>query len=273
MRYLLYLPGIIFLLLPFIHIAMKESAAERERREKEAQRAAIAEQKRIEAEQKQAEREAKAAEREQVKAAREAERQRKQAARLEIARQRAEYAERELAAKRELKAMQRAESIPVPAEPPKTPAEPVEQAQPAKIERPAPPKPSTEASAKQTEPASAAKQDAGETSACRQAVALGVKGNNAFAGHRVAFTGRLPGMTRREAIQAVEANGGRGYEKLPVGTTLLVVGENPGMCKMDKADEWIGQVRKITAAQFFEMLQQPLTLEPEQFAALYAAKA
>lgn len=241
MRYLLYLPGIIFLLLPFIHIAMKESAAERERREKEAQRAAIAEQKRIVAEQKQAEREAKAAEREQVKAASEAERQRKQAARLEIARQRAEYAERELAAKRELKAMQRAESIPAPAEPPKTPAEPVEQAQPAKIERPAPQKPL-------------------------------VKGNNAFAGHRVAFTGRLPGMTRREAIQAVEANGGRGYEKLPVGTTLLVVGENPGMCKMDKADEWIGQVRKITAAQFFEMLQQPLTLEPDQFAALYAAR-
>lgn len=61
-------------------------------------------------------------------------------------------------------------------------------------------------------------------------------------------------MTRAEAIQAVQANGGRGYTRMPVGTTLLVVGINPGMCKMDKADEWIGQVRKITAAQFFDML-------------------
>ena len=96
-------------------------------------------------------------------------------------------------------------------------------------------------------------------------------GNDAFKGQMVAFTGRLPGMTRREAIQAVRDNGGRAYEKMPVGTTLLVVGDKPGMCKMDKADEWIGQVRKITAAQFFAMLEQPLTLELDEFAAMFAA--
>ena len=88
----------------------------------------------------------------------------------------------------------------------------------------------------------------------------------------VAFTGRLPGMTRAEAIQAVQANGGRAYTKMPAGTTLLVVGDKPGMCKMDKADEWIGQVRKITAGQFFEMLAQPLTLEPEELEAMFAAR-
>ena len=50
-----------------------------------------------------------------------------------------------------------------------------------------------------------------------------------------------------------------------------MVGDKPGMCKMDKADEWIGQVRKITAAQFFAMLEQPLTLELDEFAAMFAA--
>ena len=96
-------------------------------------------------------------------------------------------------------------------------------------------------------------------------------GNNAFKGHVVAFTGKLPGMTRREAIEAVQQNGGRAYTKMPAGTTLLVVGDKPGMCKMDKADEWIGQVRKITAAQFFAMLEQPLELELDEFAAMFAA--
>ena len=76
-------------------------------------------------------------------------------------------------------------------------------------------------------------------------VALPV-GNNAFAGQVVAFTGKLPGMTRREAIQAVHDNGGRAFESMPASTTLLVVGSRPGTGKLDLADEWIGQVRKIT---------------------------
>ena len=110
-----------------------------------------------------------------------------------------------------------------------------------------------------------------------------------FAGETVAFTGRLPGMTRAEAIKAVQENGGRAFEDMSITTTILVVGERPGMTKLDKADRWIGQVRKITAAQFLKMLEQPTqeskaaddlsallaslppTYSPDEFAAKYAA--
>jgi len=242
MRYLLYLPGLILLILPF---ALREIAAKQAadaKREKEAQRAAAEEQRRIEAEAKKAEKKAKAAERERVRAIREADRQRKQAERLEVARLRAEYAERELAAMRELKALQRAETVP---------AAPVERVEPASDARDEEPEPVEN-------PVPAAVPP--------------VKGNGAFKGHVVSFTGRLPGMTRREAIQAVQDNGGRAYEKMPAGTTILVVGDKPGMCKMDKADEWIGQVRKITAKQFFDMLNEPPTVEIEDLMAKLSAR-
>lgn len=247
MRYLLYLPGIILILIPILSMRHAANKAEQARREQEAERAAAAEQRRIEAERKQAIQADKAAKREAAKAAKEAEQERKQAAGLEAARQRAEYAERELAAKREAKALdrERAEIIPAPTE---QPTEPAMQAEPDSIAPDPEPQPEQ-----------------------RPTITLNVKGNNAFAGQVVAFTGKLPGMTRREAIQAVQDNGGRAYTKMPVGTTLLVVGDKPGMCKMDKADEWIGQVRKITAAQFFAMLEQPLTLELDEFAAMFAA--
>ena len=99
-----------------------------------------------------------------------------------------------------------------------------------------------------------------------------IQGNNAFAGQAVAFTGTLPNMPRAAAIAAVVANGGKAYETMPAGTTLLVVGDNPGMNKLDKADKWIGQVRKITPTQFEAMLKQPLTLTPDEFAAMIAAR-
>ena len=110
-----------------------------------------------------------------------------------------------------------------------------------------------------------------------------------FAGETVAFTGKLPGMTRAEAIKAVQENGGRAFEDMSITTTILVVGERPGMTKLDKADRWIGQVRKITAAQFLKMLEQPAqepkaaddlsallaslppAYTPDEFAAKYAA--
>lgn len=78
-----------------------------------------------------------------------------------------------------------------------------------------------------------------------------VIGNNMFRNEVVSFTGTLPGMTRKEAIAAVEANGGKAYETMPVSTTLLVVGDNPGNGKLDKADMW--RTRKITAKQFNTM--------------------
>ena len=82
-----------------------------------------------------------------------------------------------------------------------------------------------------------------------------------FAGHTVAFTGRVYSrkgehVPRADLVELVRDLGGRAFEKgMPAGTTLLVVGERPGMKKLDQADEWIGQVRKITPAQFWNMIQ------------------
>lgn len=84
------------------------------------------------------------------------------------------------------------------------------------------------------------------------------KASGVFAGHTVAFTGRLYGLPRAEAIKAVQARGGRAFAGMPAGTTLLVVGTLKGdgnSRKLEKADEWIGQVRKITQAQFMRMLE------------------
>lgn len=96
---------------------------------------------------------------------------------------------------------------------------------------------------------------------------LAVVGNNAFAGECVAFTGTIPGMTRAEAICAVEENGGRAFDTMPACTTLLVVGDKPGTGKLDKADKW--GVKKIAAETFTIRTIQPLTVTPNEFAALY----
>lgn len=94
-------------------------------------------------------------------------------------------------------------------------------------------------------------------------------GNNAFAHEYVAFTGTLPGMMRAEAMQAVAANGGRASEDMPACTTLLVVGDKPGENKLHKADQW--GVKKIDAETFWARVHQPLTLTPDEFAALIGA--
>ena len=99
----------------------------------------------------------------------------------------------------------------------------------------------------------------------------GLRGNNMFAGEIVAFTGTIPGMTRREAMQAVEANGGKAYSTMPAAATLLVVGEKPGSEKLELAERRCGQVRKIDAAHFKFMLEQDLTVSPDEFAACFAA--
>ena len=79
-----------------------------------------------------------------------------------------------------------------------------------------------------------------------------------FKGQTVSFTGTLYNaagehVSREKAIALVKSLGGKAFKEMPAGTTLLVVGENPGMQKMDRADEWIGQVKKITPAQFWQM--------------------
>ena len=99
----------------------------------------------------------------------------------------------------------------------------------------------------------------------------GLRGNNMFGGEIVAFTGTIPGMTRREAMQAVEANGGKAYSAMPAAATLLVVGEKPGSEKLELAERRCGQVRRIDAAHFKFMLEQDLTVTPQEFAACFAA--
>lgn len=99
----------------------------------------------------------------------------------------------------------------------------------------------------------------------------GLRGNNMFGGEIVAFTGTIPGMTRREAMQAVEANGGKAYSTMPAAATLLVVGEKPGSEKLELAERRCGQVRRIDAAHFKFMLEQDLTVTPQEFAACFAA--
>lgn len=121
-----------------------------------------------------------------------------------------------------------------------------------------------------TKPA-AAVQAAPQANAAPALLPGGLRGNNMFGGEIVAFTGTIPGMTRREAMQAVEANGGRAYSTMPAAATLLVVGEKPGSEKLELAERRCGQVRKIDAAHFKFMLEQDLTVTPNEFAACFAA--
>lgn len=95
-------------------------------------------------------------------------------------------------------------------------------------------------------------------------------GNNAFAGEIVAFTGKLPGMTRQEAIAAVRRNGGQAFDSMPSGATILVVGDRPGAGKLQKAEACIESCRKITPLDFSIMLEQPITLELNQAASYIA---
>lgn len=230
--------------------AAAEAAAQR-RQQQEQQRAEARQKRQQEAEQKQQEAEAKRQQAEQRRQARRAQQEADRAAKLEAAREMAELKERQLAAARELvrvqmMAYERRGTISNPvlpvddtdAEAPQTPPEDAQEAP-------------TAAQAVTLEEFAAAHAEPAQEAA--QAVTDAPK---PFAGQAVAFTGRLSrsGMTRREAAEKVRQAGGRAYDKgMPAGTTLLVVGDKPGMCKMDKADEWIGQVRKITEAQFLEM--------------------
>ena len=84
-------------------------------------------------------------------------------------------------------------------------------------------------------------------------------GQKPFSGQKVSFTGRLKTMNRSQAAEMVRKAGGTAYIKaMPAGTTILVVGDVSGdgnTGKMDKADEWIGQVRKMYEPQFLAMFE------------------
>ena len=163
-------------------------------------------------------RQQKREEKEAAREAREAAAAKRRAEKLEAARLLAEYQERSLAAARALREL---EAAPAPEAVQEAPApDLVPEAAPAPAQRP------------ETIPA------------------------GAFSGQVVSFTGKLQTMKRADAIRAVQAAGGRAYADFPAGTTILVVGTNPGQKKQDKYDKWIGQVKKITEAQFLERLKK-----------------
>lgn len=200
----------------------------RQRREAAERKAATkARQERAAAERKAAQEKARQERAANVAARAEAQKAR-QLEKLETARQIAEYNERALKAARELRELETArEATPATATAP-APASVQTDAAPAEPEAPA------------ERPEIISKSD---------------EGPRPFRGQVVSFTGKLSSMTRAEAIAAVKAAGGLAYKEMPAGTTLLVVGSNPGQKKQDLYDKWIGQVKKITEAQFMAMLK------------------
>lgn len=204
---------------PFICKAEDKARAASEQRAEQARRQAAAEAAREKAEFAATQAAAKAAataarkeEQQRKKAEREAEQRKKQAEKLEAARQLAEYQERALKAEKERKALQ-AGTVAT-----KAPA-------PDPEEKPAP------------DPVR--------------------KANNApksfpqkFAGEVVAFTGTLPTMKRKEAIQATKDRGGQAYETINTKCTLLVVGERPGTQQLERAERW--NIPTITWEEWFQ---------------------
>jgi hypothetical protein len=59
-----------------------------------------------------------------------------------------------------------------------------------------------------------------------------------FSGEVIAFTGTLDCATREAAMSRVAIAGGRAYDTMPAGVTLLVVGKKPGKNKLEKARRW-----------------------------------
>lgn len=226
MRAMLLIPAVVFFSLPILSVVSRAANQRADAKRRAVAKAAAT--KRLEEARaaEQAKRAAAKAVADAEKERRRIERERKQAEKLEAARKLAEYKERALAAQRELKVLEHSEA--------KEAAAP----SPVVLQQ----KPKDEAPALVTPEDFAAQ------------FAASAQPAQTFKGQRVAFTGKLPGMTRAEAIKAVQVRGGAAFDKMPTTTTLLVVGANPGTHKMDKADEWIGQVKKITAAQFMNMI-------------------
>ena len=71
---------------------------------------------------------------------------------------------------------------------------------------------------------------------------------DALAGLTFVFTGSLTGMTRSEASELVEANGGRVTSSVSGNTDYLVIGENPGTSK--QADAEANDVTQLSEEEF-----------------------
>ncbi|AGN02948.1 NAD-dependent DNA ligase LigA [Salinarchaeum sp. Harcht-Bsk1] len=77
-------------------------------------------------------------------------------------------------------------------------------------------------------------------------------GGGPFEGETIVFTGSLPSMTRQEATEQVERQGGNVTSSVSSNTDFLVVGENPGTTK--RADADANDVAELDGEAFEERL-------------------
>lgn len=207
-------PVIIAMISPFVK-AFRENARQELEERRKAERIRAAEEKQAAAkalaEQKRAVAAERRAEQERRRNERETEQRRRQAEKLAAARELAELRERALKAEKELRSLR--SSAPAPSQAP-------------------------------------VKQAAVQTPAESPEVNAAQSFSHAFAGEQIAFTGTLPTMTRAQAIKAVQDRGGRAYETINTNCTLIVVGQRPGQCQLDRADKW--GVKRITWEEWFQ---------------------
>lgn len=69
-----------------------------------------------------------------------------------------------------------------------------------------------------------------------------------LAGLAVCITGIVPGMVGRQAEDAAEMRGARTMKNVSSRTALLVIGDNAGREKLDRAERW--STPTITAREF-----------------------
>jgi DNA ligase (NAD+) len=87
----------------------------------------------------------------------------------------------------------------------------------------------------------------------RGEIRQGKAGNQPLAGLTFVISGALPDISRDEAKELIEANGGKVSSAVSRNTDYLLLGENPGS-KLDKANEL--QVKTIELPQLLAMLRE-----------------
>lgn len=200
----------------------REEARQRARQEREREQAAAANA----AARAAVERARVKAEKETEKQARAEARARKQAEKLEAARLLAEYNERALNAARELRNLQQQKPAEVAANPAAETAPQILQQTEKQQEQPT----------QRRQAISLDQFAAAHAVPARRGI---------FAGETIAFTGPIPGIPRREAMQLTKQAGGMAYPHINTRCTLLVVGDGAERNQaMEDADRW--NVRKIT---------------------------
>lgn len=73
-----------------------------------------------------------------------------------------------------------------------------------------------------------------------------------LAGLAVCITGIVPGFKGRQAEDAAERRGARTTKNVSSRTALLVVGDNAGRDKLDRAERW--NTPTITAREFLALI-------------------